>query len=120
MMERITGEPARLWFGIIGFGQYHYTYASGREGDVGAGGFAPRKAAMSVYLPDGVGAYAAQLEHLGPHRTGVVCLHLGDLSKVDLTVLEEIVAESYRKVTSGTYVHRAAESSGGRPAPLSS
>lgn len=120
MMERITGEPARLWFGIIGFGQYHYTYASGREGDVGAGGFAPRKAAMSVYLPDGVGAYAAQLEHLGPHRTGVVCLYLGDLSKVDLTVLEEIVAESYRKVTSGTYVHRAAESSGGRPAPLSS
>ena len=108
MMGRITGEEPRMWGpSIIGFGHYHYRYASGREGDAGAAGFSPRKAATTIYLPDGVGAYPEPLERLGPHKTGVGCLYVKDLAAVDLAVLEGIVSESYRTVTDGTYTHRA-------------
>ncbi len=77
LMSRVTGESPRLQYGsAIGFGQYHYKYRSGREGDAAAAGFAPRKAAMTIYLPDGVGRYGTQLEHLGPHTTGVGCIYI--------------------------------------------
>ena len=57
-MGRVTGQEPAMWGkSIIGFGQYHYRYASGREGDAAAVGFAPRKAATTIYLLDGVGAY---------------------------------------------------------------
>ena len=94
---------------MVGFGQYHYKYASGREGDAAAAGFAPRKAATTIYLPDGVGRYDQQLRQLGPHTTGVGCLYIKDLEKIDLSVLEAIVAESYRTLTSDTYSLRARE-----------
>ena len=116
LMARITGEPARMWFrSIVGFGQYHYKYASGREGDACAAGFSPGKAATTIYLANGVGAYAEQLERLGTHTTGVGCLYITDLGKVDLAVLEAIIADSYRIVTSGIYGHRAHESAGEMP-----
>lgn len=95
---------------IIGFGSYHYKYASGREGDAPAAGFSPRKAATSIYLPDGVGTYTEQLARLGEHKVGVGCLYLKDLEKVDLEILESIIAESHRAVTAGTFGQRAAES----------
>jgi hypothetical protein len=111
IMQRVTGEPPRMWGPtIIGFGSYHYKYASGREGDAGAAGFSPRKAATTVYLPDGVGAYAEELGRLGEHTTGVGCLYLTHLDRVDLGVLESIVEQSYRRVTAGTFGQRAAES----------
>jgi hypothetical protein len=113
LMTRVTGEPPRMWGpSIIGFGEYHYKYASGREGDAPAAGFSPRKAATTIYLADGVGAYPEHLERLGEYTTGVGCLYLKDLGKVDLGVLEAIVGESYRKVTSGPFGHRARESGG--------
>ena len=116
IMERVTGEPPRMWGPtIIGFGRYHYEYASGREGDAAAAGFSPRKAATTVYLPDGVGAYADELERLGEHTTGVGCLYLKHLDRVDLGVLESIVEQSYRRVTAGTFGHRAADSGDQRP-----
>jgi Domain of unknown function (DU1801) len=114
LMSRVTGEPPQLWGSIIGFGQYHYKYESGREGDVAAAGFAPRKAATTIYLADGIGRYEEQLKQLGPHTTGVGCLYIKDLDKVDLSVLEDIVAESYRTLTKDTYKLRARE---GTPAP---
>ncbi|MET3768489.1 hypothetical protein ABIB15_001171 [Marisediminicola sp. UYEF4] len=118
LFGRVTGQPATMWGpSIIGYGQYHYRYASGREGDAGAAGFSPRKAATSIYLPDGVGAYAEQLARLGEHKAAVGCLYITNLDKVDLAVLESIIDESYRTVTAGTFGHRAAESNGGRPAP---
>lgn len=113
MMTRVTGQPGRLWYGsVIGFGQYHYDYASGRQGDSGAAGFAPRKASTTIYLPDGTGAHAAKLERLGPHKTGVVCVYINDLGKVDLEVLEEIVTDSYRTVTAGTFRYGTGGSEG--------
>ena len=100
LMERVTGRPARMWGpSIVGFGRYHYRYASGREGDMAAAGFSPRKAATTVYLVDGFDAYADDLARLGPHSTGASCLYLKRLDDVDLGVLEEIVRRSYAVVT---------------------
>ncbi|MGN7701086.1 DUF1801 domain-containing protein [Cellulosimicrobium sp. 22601] len=100
LMGRVTGEPARMWgSSIVGFGTYHYRYASGREGDMAAAGFSPRKAATTVYLMDGVDAHAALLERLGPHTVGKGCLYVKDLDAVDLDVLEEIVRRSSATLT---------------------
>ena len=107
MMGRVTGETPRMWGSVIGFGQYHYKYESGREGDAPAAGFSPRKAATTVYLPDGVEAHAASLEQLGSHSTGVGCIYMKDLEAVDLKVLEGIVARSYGAMKAGTYTSRA-------------
>ena len=109
VMERASGERATMWGSIVGFGQYHYRYDSGREGDCQAIGFAARKAATVVYLMDGVGAHGDALTRLGPHTTGVGCLYLKDVSAVDLDVLHDIVATSYRTLTRGTYTKRARE-----------
>lgn len=94
---------------IIGFGEYHYRYESGPEGDAPAAGFSPRKGATTVYLPDGVGAHADLLEQLGPHTRGVGCLYMKDLETVDIKVLESIVTRSYAAVTAETYTLRARE-----------
>lgn len=114
LMTRATGQPATMWGrSIVGFGTYHYRYESGREGDAPAAGFSPRKAATTVYLADGIGAHAALLDRLGPHTTGVGCLYLKNLDEIDLAALEEIVAGSYRTVTSGTFGQRAREGGAG-------
>jgi hypothetical protein len=110
LMGRVTGEEPRLWGSIVGFGQYHYRYASGREGDAPAAAFAARKSALVIYFPDGVGAHADLLATLGPHTTGVGCLYVKALKDIDLDVLEAVVARSYAAVTAGTYLHRARES----------
>ncbi|MFD2792042.1 DUF1801 domain-containing protein [Promicromonospora vindobonensis] len=111
LMERVTGEAPRM-FGtsMIGFGEYRYVYASGHSGHAPAAAFAPRKAASTVYLADGVGAHEDLLARLGPHTTGVGCLYLKDLEQVDLTMLEELVRRSFATVTAGTFGQRAAES----------
>lgn len=110
LMTRATGQSARMWgSSIIGFGTYHYKYASGREGDAPAAGFSPRKAATTIYLADGIGAHPELLERLGPHTTGVGCLYVKDLAQVDLAVLEELVSSSYSALTDGTYGMRARE-----------
>jgi predicted GIY-YIG superfamily endonuclease len=110
LMRRVTAQEPAMWATVVGFGSYHYRYESGREGDAPAAGFAPRAAASTVYLPDGVGAHRDLLDRLGPHTTGVGCLYLKDLGQVDLAVLEEIVRRSYATVTAGTFGHRARES----------
>jgi hypothetical protein len=102
LMERATGESARMWgSSIVGFGAYHYTYASGREGDAAAAGFSPRKAASTIYLADGISAHSELLAKLGPHTTGVGCLYVKDLDEIDLGVLEKVVRESYATITAG-------------------
>ncbi len=107
LMRSVTGEEPVLWGTIIGFGSYHYRYESGRQGDAGAAGFAPRKASSVIYLPDGVGAHQEALARLGPHMAGVGCLYLKNLEAIDLEVLEQIVRASYRTVTAGIFGQRA-------------
>lgn len=97
MMTEITGEPARMWgSSIIGFGEYHYEYESGREGDHMLTGFAPRKANMVVYIMPGFKPYQKLLDKLGKYKTGASCLYLGRLSGVDTKVLKQIVDRSVK------------------------
>ncbi len=109
LMKRATGQEPVVDRSSVGFGRYHYLYASGREGESAAAGFAPAKAAMTVYLMDGVSAHSEDVAQLGPHTSSVGCLYLKDLSKVDLEVLERIVRTSYERLTAGTYRLRARE-----------
>ena len=97
MMTRVSGETPRMWGpSIIGFGEYHYVYDSGREGDSMLTGFAPRKANMVVYVMPGFSAYADYLDKLGKHKTGSSCLYLGRINKLDLQVLEHLVQRSVK------------------------
>ena len=91
MMERATGEPATMWGpSIVGFGSYHYRYASGHEGDAPRVGFSPRSANLVLYV-GGFPEYDALLARLGRHKRSRACLYLNKLADVDLGVLEEIV-----------------------------
>jgi len=97
MMERLTGEPARMWGPtIIGFGRYRYKYESGHEGVMCRLGFSPRKAELVLYLLTEAGGerQRAQLARLGKHRTGKCCLYIKKLSDVDEGVLEELAADT--------------------------
>jgi Domain of unknown function (DU1801) len=111
LMQDVTGLQPRMWTSIIGFGLYHYKYASGREGDAPAAAFAPRKQASTIYLADGASAYADQLARLGPHTTGVGCLYIKKLDEVDLAVLKDIITRSYATVTDGVFGQRAHDNS---------
>ena len=101
MMRRVTGEEPRMWGpSIIGYGQYHYRYESGHEGDAPRLGFSPRKAELVLYVL-GVDAEdrskeAALLERLGKHRTGKSCLYIRRLDQVDLDVLEQLARLSWQ------------------------
>ncbi len=97
MMERLTGERAKMWGpSIIGFGQYHYKYESGHGGTMARLGFSPRKAELVLYvLVEGdQERQQAQLARLGKHRTGKCCLYVRKLADVDEAVLEELTADS--------------------------
>jgi len=108
LMREETGEQPVLDRSMIGFGTYHYRYASGREGDAAAASFAPRKAATTIYLMDGITAHEAELAGLGPHTTGVGCLYIKDLEACDLDVLRRVIRRSYETLTGGTFGDRAA------------
>jgi hypothetical protein len=109
LMRRATGKEPQMWGTIVGFGRYHYEYASGRQGDSAAAGFSARKAATVVYVADGVGAHTELLDRLGPHTTGVGCIYLKHVDAVDVGVLETIVSRSFATLTAGTYTQRARE-----------
>lgn len=80
---------------IIGYGRYHYRYASGREGDWMKIGFSPRTGTFSLYLTDRTDAHEELLRRLGPHKAAVSCLYIKRLEAVDRAVLEEILRRSY-------------------------
>lgn len=95
LMQGITGEPPVMWGpSIIGFGSYHYRYSSGRQGDAALAAFSPRKARMTIYLPDGCARHSDALASLGPHSSTVSCVYVSRLSDIDLDVLKGIVTES--------------------------
>ena len=95
MMAEVTGAPARMWGpSIVGFGTYHYRYASGREGDFMETGFAARKRAITLYIMAGFSEYGDLLAKLGKHDTGKSCLYVKRLADVDQAVLREMVERS--------------------------
>ncbi len=95
LMQGATGEKPKMWGpSIIGFGSHHYSYESGREGDVPLAGFSPRKAATVVYGLTGFSESEALLAKLGKHTTGKGCLYIKKLADVDQNVLETLVLKS--------------------------
>lgn len=96
LLEHVSGEPAVMWGpNIIGFGSYHYRYASGREGDAAVIGFSPRVGKLSLYLNDGTDQHTEALAHLGRHSASKACLHVKRLADVDTEVLTQILRTSY-------------------------
>ncbi len=105
LMEEVTGEPAEMWgTSIVGFGSYHYRYASGREGDFMLTGFAPRKQALTLYIMGGHERYDALMARLGKHRTGSSCVYINKLADVDLAVLRELIAESVEYMRNADHI----------------
>jgi hypothetical protein len=95
MMRRATGKRATMWGpGIVGYGRYHYRYASGREGEFMITGFSPRKQALTVYIMPGFGRFDKLMSKLGKYRTGKSCLYIRRLSDVDEDVLERLITAS--------------------------
>lgn len=95
IMKEVTQEEPIMWgTSIIGFGSYHYRYASGREGDWPIAGFSPRKRSLTVYLSPGLDDISDLLGKLGKHRVGKGCLYINKLSDVDTDVLKKIVKKS--------------------------
>jgi len=99
MMRRATGKRAKMWgASIVGYGSYHYKYASGREGDFMVTGFSPRKQALTVYIMPGFSSFKKLMEKLGKYKTGKSCLYIKRLSDVDEKTLEKLIAESVRNM----------------------
>jgi hypothetical protein len=92
LMSELTGEPATMWGpSIIGFGSYHYRYASGREGDAPLVGFSPRKTALTLYASADEEVRADLLARLGPHKVGKGCVYVKRLSDVDEQALADLI-----------------------------
>lgn len=99
IMSKASGEPPRLWGdAIVGFGEYHYRYDSGREGDMFRTGFASRKRDLAVYLVASGQGQAERLATLGRHKMGKACLSLRRLADVDLGVLTDLIEASLAEV----------------------
>jgi len=99
LMEEITGSEGRMWGdSIIGYGDYRYKYASGREGDWFLTGFASRKQTLTIYVMGYLEYFPAHLEKLGKHRTGKGCLYIKKLSDIDLKVLRDLLQESIKRL----------------------
>jgi Domain of unknown function (DU1801) len=103
MMKRVTKEEPKIWgSGLVGFGNYHYKYASGHEGDCFVTGFAARKGALTLYITAGVERFPKLLAKLGKHKAGKGCLYIKKLGDVNLSVLEDLVKQSVEH-TRATY-----------------
>ena len=95
LMHRVTGEEPVMWGpSIVGYGSYHYRYASGQEADWPVVGFSPRKQNLSIYIMTGFEECDKLLSRLGKHKIGKSCLYVNKLADVDLDVLEKLVRTS--------------------------
>jgi len=95
ILKTATGAEPQMWGdSIVGFGSYHYRYASGREGDWPLTGFSPRKQDLTIYLTYGFEQFEALMARLGKYKTGKACLYIKRLADVDPAVLQELVERS--------------------------
>jgi len=92
LMKKVSGEePYMFGSSIIGFGNYHYKYASGHEGDAPLLGFSPRKAAISLYVFTGLDEHLPLLDGLGKFKMGKACIYVKKLSDINLEHLEKVM-----------------------------
>lgn len=90
-----SGYEAKMWGpSIIGFGSYHYKYATGHEGDAPLVGFSPRKAKISLYFATGDTERDAILERFGKHTSGKACVYINKVADIDVEVLKELIDKS--------------------------
>jgi hypothetical protein len=95
LMKEVAQEPPVMWGeAIVGFGSYHYRYASGREGDMPLIGFSPRVQNLTLYITTGFDQFGELLQKLGKHSTGKGCLYIKRLDDIDLPTLRELVRQS--------------------------
>ncbi len=102
LMKKLTKEEPKMWGdSIIGFGSYHYKYASGREGDWFLCGFSPRKQNLTLYIMSGFSKYDELLSKIGKYKTGKSCLYIKKLDDINMKILEELIKDSldYMKKT---------------------
>lgn len=98
MMEKATrAKPKMGGSSIVGYGDYHYVYASGREGDWFVAGFSPRKQDLTLYSMGGFTQHTALLKKLGKYKTGKGCLYIKKLQDVDVKVLKELIEKSVKE-----------------------
>ncbi|MDX1430411.1 MAG: DUF1801 domain-containing protein [Rhodothermales bacterium] len=103
IMREVTGKRPKMWGdSIVGFGSYHYKYASGREGDWFVAGFSPRKQALTLYIMAGFSRFDELLGRLGTYTHGKSCLYVKKLDDVDREVLRELIAASVEHVSKST------------------
>jgi|SRR5688572_30793020 hypothetical protein len=99
LMKKVTGMKPRMWgTSIVGFGSYHYKYASGHEGDAALSGFSSRKQDLTIYILAGFAKHAALLARLGKHRHSVSCLYVKRMSDIDQAVLGKLIASSVQEM----------------------
>jgi hypothetical protein len=96
LFTAVTGYPAKMWGpSIIGFGSYHYKYASGHEGDAPLTGFSPRKAKVSLYLSMEEETYKQLAANFGKHTRGKECIYVNKVADLDVEVLKEMIKQSF-------------------------
>lgn len=103
LFHKLTGKEAKMWGTIIGYGDLHYKYKTGREGDMPLLGLANRKQAITLYLSYTINNYP-ELEKLGKFTTGKSCLYIKKLSDIDLEVLEELTQKAIKETFSYDFV----------------
>lgn len=95
LFQELSPAPPIMWGDkIVGFGSYHYRYASGGEGDWPRTGFSPGSAHCTVYIMPGFKGQESLLAKLGPHKHSVSCLYLRRLDAIDMNVLRELIRQS--------------------------
>lgn len=99
MMQQITNTEPKLWASsMVGFGDRHYKYASGHEGDTFIVGFSPRKQNLTLYILTGFEGEQQLLEKLGKHKTGKGCLYIKSLDDVHLPILRSLIQHSFERI----------------------
>jgi hypothetical protein len=99
IMEEITGDKPKMWGpSIVGFGTYHYKYASGREGDWPITGFSPRKKDLTLYIMMGFENHPELMKQLGKHSTGKSCLYIKRLSDIHVPTLKKLIKRSVKQL----------------------
>jgi hypothetical protein len=95
IMQKTTGFAPKMWGpSIVGFGSYHYKYASGHEGDAPLAGFSPRKAAISLYVYLSEENKEELLSKFGKHKSAKGCIYVKKLADIDEEILKEMVSAS--------------------------
>ncbi|MFZ0548231.1 MAG: DUF1801 domain-containing protein [Candidatus Promineifilaceae bacterium] len=104
LMKEATGEEPKMWgTSIVGYGDYHYKYESGRENDWFLVGFSPRKQALTLYIMAGFDNYQGLLENLGKYKKGKGCIYVNKIEDINLDTLRELVAQSAEHVANSNH-----------------